>query len=149
MAGRERGLYEVLVTEALDAELHDLGDRLEPKRGKLRAAEAADRVALHLARVIQRAVAAVGDHERVAAGVALARKLIDVIDQTIEVSRVTPDRPLEPGQVLRAIRGRLPDGQPETIRQPLTEQLLFGKLQNGGKAVAGVVDGGIVVEVPE
>jgi superfamily II DNA or RNA helicase/HKD family nuclease len=119
MAGRERGLYEVLVTEALEAELHDLGDRLEPKRGKLRAAEAADRVALHLARVIQRAVAAVGDHERAAAGVALARKLIDVIDQTIEVSRVAPDRPLEPGQVLRAIRGRLPDGQPETIRQPL------------------------------
>ncbi|HXU31165.1 MAG TPA: AAA family ATPase [Thermoanaerobaculia bacterium] len=37
----------------------------------------------------------------------------------------------------------------ETIRQPLTDQLLFGKLQNGGKAVAGVVDGGIVVEVPE
>jgi len=37
----------------------------------------------------------------------------------------------------------------ETIRQPLTEQLLFGKLQNGGKAVATVVDGAIVVEVPE
>ena len=36
----------------------------------------------------------------------------------------------------------------ETIRQPLTDQLLFGKLQNGGKAVAGVADGAIVVEVP-
>jgi ATP-dependent Clp protease ATP-binding subunit ClpA len=37
----------------------------------------------------------------------------------------------------------------ETIRQPLTEQLLFGKLQNGGRAVATAVDGGIVVEVRE
>ncbi|MEP7012744.1 MAG: AAA family ATPase, partial [Acidobacteriota bacterium] len=36
----------------------------------------------------------------------------------------------------------------ETIRQPLTDQLLFGKLQNGGKAVAVVLEGTIVVEVP-
>ena len=36
----------------------------------------------------------------------------------------------------------------ETIRQPLTEQLLFGKLQNGGRAVAEVAEGAIVVEVP-
>ncbi len=35
----------------------------------------------------------------------------------------------------------------ETIRQPLTDHLLFGKLQNGGKALATEVDGGIVVEV--
>ncbi len=37
----------------------------------------------------------------------------------------------------------------ESIRQPLTDQLLFGKLQNGGKAVAKEVEGTIVIEVVE
>jgi hypothetical protein len=52
----ERGLYEVLVTEALERELGGLESTLEPIRSALRVPEAADRIALHLARVIERAV---------------------------------------------------------------------------------------------
>ncbi len=44
MAALDRGLYEVLITEAFDAQLSRLGDRLQAIRGDLRAAEAADRI---------------------------------------------------------------------------------------------------------
>ena len=56
MTSLERGLYEVLVTEALEEQLGGLDIALEPIRTALRAPEAADRIALHLARVIERAV---------------------------------------------------------------------------------------------
>jgi superfamily II DNA or RNA helicase/HKD family nuclease len=119
MARQERGLYEVLITEALEAQLHDLDNRLESRRTDLRAAEAADRVALHVSRIIQRTVAAVEDGERVAIGVTLARRLIDVINQTVATSGVASERPIEPGMVLRAVVGLQPDGKGETIPEPL------------------------------
>ncbi len=119
MAQPGRGLYEVLVTEGLEAELGALEGSLTPERGKLRPAEAADRVALHLSRIIQRALAVVEDGKRVAEGVALARALIEVIEGSIAKSRVGPERPLAPGEVLRALLGRLPDGSAESIPAPL------------------------------
>src|SRR5512139_2983121 len=80
MVGYGRGLYEVIVTEALAARLEDLEERLQVLRDNLRPAEAADRIALHLAQLIERAVAGVSDAQRVAVGVALARRLIAQID---------------------------------------------------------------------
>jgi hypothetical protein len=50
---RNRGLYETLVTEAMEAELAALGDRLHASRADLDKAEAADRIALHVARVLE------------------------------------------------------------------------------------------------
>src|SRR5450432_3495562 len=119
MARHERGLYEVLITEALEAELRDLDDRLEARRTDLRTAEAADRLALHLSRIVQRTVAAIDDDERVAAGVVLARKLIEVINQTIETTSAGLERPVEPGAVLRAVLKRQMDGKSEVIPEPL------------------------------
>lgn len=119
MTRHDRGLYEVLITETLDAQLRDLGDRLEARRDGLRSAEAADRVALHLARVVQRAVASVDDRERVAVSIALARRLIAEIEASITDADALPDRPIEPGAVLHAITGRRPDGSAETIPEPL------------------------------
>lgn len=119
MGRHERGLYEVLVTEGLAAELDALDEQLVAERGKLRAAEAPDRVALHLSRVIQRAIAAVDDTQRVATGIELARALIDVVDQARTKSEAGSDRPRAPGEVLRAILSRRPDGQPEVLPEPL------------------------------
>jgi len=56
MARKERGLYESLVTEALDAQLVALDEGLLARRSGLHEAEAADRIALHLGRVIVRAL---------------------------------------------------------------------------------------------
>ena len=52
MTGRIRGLYETLITDALDACLRTAGPGVG--RQKLRAAEASDRLALHLALVVER-----------------------------------------------------------------------------------------------
>jgi superfamily II DNA or RNA helicase/HKD family nuclease len=130
MARHERGLYEVLITEALNAQLGELGDRLEARRSDLRPAEAADRIALHLARVVQRVVAAVSDEDRVAVSVALARRLIEQVDATVAGADVLPDSPLEPGTILRSLAGIRPDGKPETIPEPLIPLLDTALLTN-------------------
>src|SRR5688572_19577726 len=79
MPSTARGLYELLVTEALEARLSKLGERHIISRAALREAEAADRIAVHLGRIVQRAVASFGREERVERGIELARKLIDEI----------------------------------------------------------------------
>jgi hypothetical protein len=58
------GLYEALVTVALKSALEGLDHGLEAQKGPLRSAEAADRIALHLARLITRAVEAIEEKDR-------------------------------------------------------------------------------------
>lgn len=79
MSRRERGLYETLITEALEADLGTLSERLHADRSDLHEAEAADRLALHLSRVLERALGALEKKERVAVGTALTRQLVDII----------------------------------------------------------------------
>jgi len=115
----ERGLYEVLITEALDANLHELGERLQGLRSGLRPAEAADRIALHLSRVINRALAAVGEEERVGVSIALARALLQQIDAAVKGAEAAAEMPNESASVLRAVAARQPDGSLEEILEPL------------------------------
>jgi hypothetical protein len=119
MAALDRGLDEVLITEGLDAQLSRLGDRLQAIRGDLRAPEAADRIGLHLARVVGQAIAAIDERERTAVGIDLARRLIDMIRDMPAAAGLAAERPLESGELLRSIIGRLPDGRPESIAAPL------------------------------
>ena len=119
MSGPERGLYERLITEALEEQLGTLGDRLEARRSELHEAEAADRLALHLARVVERAIASLGRTDRVAQATALARQLVDVIIDATEANTLGPERPVSPAHVLRGVVGKLPDGSPEAIPAPL------------------------------
>ncbi|MGK4005353.1 DUF3427 domain-containing protein [Sorangium sp. So ce1036] len=119
MKPSRRGLYEVLITEAMAPALRDLDTSLEARTGALRAAEAADRIALHVRRIVERAIAGVPDRERVRVGVGLARRLVEQIGQVIAGAEVQPEAPVEPAAVLQAIVGRQPDGEPETIPGPL------------------------------
>jgi superfamily II DNA or RNA helicase len=119
MTHRPRGLYEVLITEAIASQLSTLGDDLRAIRNAVRPAEAPDRLALHLGRIVQRALAGVDDADRVVVGIALARKIIEQIDQTISGSETGPDAPIEPGTILRAVLGRTPDGHVEEMPEPL------------------------------
>ena len=119
MAQNERGLYETLITEALETQLSDLGDRLEACRSALHEAEAADRIALHLARVLERAIASMDNKRRVAVGTALARQLVDLVVASTDASTLASERPVEPGYVLRSVLGKLPDGRNEVIPEPL------------------------------
>jgi len=67
---------------------------------------------------------------RVETGIALARQLVAAVDEIIESSDIREDAPLEAGLVLRALRGRLPDGRPETIAEPLVPLLDTALLTN-------------------
>jgi hypothetical protein len=98
----------VLITEALEAELLQLREPLEPRRSPVRPAEAVDRIALHIGRVIERAVASLDESDRARVGASLARRLVDIIGEAIGQNDLAPERPLESSEVLRALLGRLP-----------------------------------------
>ncbi len=113
------GLYDQLITELLRLRLAEQGESLGVHTNGLRHAEAADRLALHLARLIERAVDALPDERRVADGTALARQLIEYLVQATGVDALRDERPAEPAQLLRAIRGRTPDGRFGDVAEPL------------------------------
>ncbi len=130
MPGIERGLYEILITEALEARLREVGVGLAPIRTGLRAAEAADRIALHIGRLVRRALQDVDDEQRVAVGVDLARALLARIDAAVADADVSAESPILSGSVLRAVLAALPDGTPEVIAEPLIPLLDTALLTN-------------------
>jgi hypothetical protein len=77
MSPLRRGLYEQILTDLL---VGDFGSALgEPHTEELRNAEAADRIAWHLARVVERAIEALPADDRAELGAKLAGKLISQI----------------------------------------------------------------------
>ncbi len=124
MTDPARGLYEVLVTAELTSELEALSSELRAVRAPLHQAEAADRISLHLGRVIDRALSSVKDGERVKLGVDLARRLLTLTAETLDLTAgLEPEHPADPGELLTSILGRRPDGSAETIEAPLTPLL--------------------------
>src|SRR5438093_12286822 len=90
------GLYERLLTAALKAGLENYNPaffRLED----LQSAEAPDRIALHVSRVLQRALAGFSDADRLSLGAELAANLIE------QIGGMAPEIPLPTLQVLKAI----------------------------------------------
>ncbi len=143
MAGGARGLYEMLVTEALAARLGEI--ELEPRTDALRAAEAPDRIALHIGALVRRALGSVPDKERAAVGIELARQLIAVIDEAVL------GRPQLVGQLLHRVGpprlgeeaedGPLPD-QLRRIRAPcpaVAHASSFVSTGVGGKSGGGIL----------
>ena len=110
------GIYEVLVTEALRPYLDSLEGRSRKTR-PLHTAEAADRIALHLSRGIERSLAAVNDSDRVQVGIHVARDLIARLAELVDTD--ASETPAEPGEVLHAILQRRPDGTAQPIAEPL------------------------------
>ena len=74
-----RGLYEQLLTQLLQSELASQPDDRKVQLSNLHPAEAPDRIALHLATVIERALSSLHEDDRIEIGVALARELIERI----------------------------------------------------------------------
>ena len=83
MPSPTRGLYEELITEALEANLLQVGETLRTRRRSLPQAEAADRISLHLARVVKKAIECLKDKERVTEGIRLARRILRLIDKAL------------------------------------------------------------------
>lgn len=111
------GLYEVLVTEELEARLRALADAVHSDQRALVAADVPDRIAWHLSREIQRALTDVGERDRARVGIAVARALLERLGQLVDIDRAVA--PIDPGRVLHAILGKRPDGSTEKITEPL------------------------------
>ena len=111
------GLYEHLITEGLKLQLDELGDRLPSRQRGLDAAEAPNRIALHLSRQIEGALADVSEGDRVEIGLNVARALLGGLGELVDVD---PSMiPIAPASVLHAVLRKRPDGQPEEIDEPL------------------------------
>jgi HKD family nuclease len=119
MPSLAQGLYELLLTQLLEKELRQPQLQGKPELDELRNAEAADRIALHVARVVETAIEDVPAEDRSAEGVKLARQLIDLIAQHVGADQRSAMQLAEPAAVLRSIRRQLPDGQPQVIPRPL------------------------------
>jgi superfamily II DNA or RNA helicase/HKD family nuclease len=119
MSNTRLGLYDTLITEALSATIARLDRSLVPIKGELRAAEASDRISLHIARLVARAIDTVDDKERAKAGLTLARHLVAEIHRAVSRAGVEPEQLIETGEVLQAIARRNPDGTPEAVAGPL------------------------------
>jgi superfamily II DNA or RNA helicase len=112
------GLYEELISAALLGRLASVEDALVD-RIALRPADAADRIAQHLAREVVRAIDAVPEAERVATGVEVARRLIDELVRHLPRSGAAASTPADPASVLSAIGEWRPDGSVRMPGRPL------------------------------
>ena len=125
-----RGLHETLVTEALAAELARLAARWIPLRSPLEAEDAADRLSWHLARVAERALRDMDEDRRVPEGLAMVRRLVEMLASLPGGEPLKGEVPVELDTVLTRIVGRLPDGRPEELEAPLIPLLDTALLTN-------------------
>ena len=130
MTGLKQGLYETLITEALASQLERVISGQHPQRDELRNAEAADRIAWHIASVVEKAIAALPEADRVRIGVPLARRLVELLAEREEATELLSERPVDAAQILRAIRGTKPDGTPAEVDAPLIPLLDSALLTN-------------------
>jgi superfamily II DNA or RNA helicase len=104
------GIYEAIVTEVLAAELALLEPSLSAQTNRLRHAEVADRLAMHLGSVLERALNDLDDKDRVDVGVKLVRSLIGKIVAVTAVSGLGVEQPADVGELLTSILSFNPDG---------------------------------------
>jgi hypothetical protein len=112
------GLFEVLVSEAVAEGLRSVPADLVTLHD-LRSAEAPDRLALLVSRVVARVVESLDEKTRARAGVELARDIVQRLHDAHPSSRVAFDAPDLAARVLTAVRRRRPDGTPDDIVAPL------------------------------
>ncbi|HYO18584.1 MAG TPA: DEAD/DEAH box helicase family protein, partial [Dermatophilaceae bacterium] len=112
------GVYEQLLTAALAQQFQDkLADLAD-----LHPAEAADRLAMHLAEMVRRAVDSVPQQNRISAAAQIAHDLGLTLDAAVAAD-LSPDLLTADLQLLRGIGSVQPDGSIRHYRHPLTPLL--------------------------
>lgn len=126
------GLYESLVTLGLQKELDALRAGvvgLSAHYSALHSAEAPDRLALHLAQVIEQVLVSLPEQERVKRGAHLVGELIRraLHERCRDLEAEVPD---SSGSVLTEVAARYPDGSPLRLPQPVVPLLDTALLTN-------------------
>jgi superfamily II DNA or RNA helicase/HKD family nuclease len=110
----KRGLYEQLITLSMEGQLSAVDEELI-RRSSLRPAEAGDRLALHLGRILVRVIDKSEEKSRVDEGIALVRRLLDAMESDLtEGMELVAEK-----TILEAILERDPGGGPKAIERPL------------------------------
>lgn len=122
MTELQRGLYEQLVTNALEAELKELDSKHKAVRSRLHGEEAADRIALHLGTLVRRVISGLDTKQRTDVGLELARQIVGLLNGVGKGADVT-DAPSPAGDMLQAIAALRLDGTPEHLPLPATPLL--------------------------
>lgn len=112
------GLYESLITEELTRKLGDVKPDMRPNIDPLRSADAADRIALHIASVVERAVETLPENSRAELGVGLAQAIVDRVIERTGIADLKADRP-NSASVLRSMNRLRPDGDIHRTAAPL------------------------------
>jgi len=123
----DEGLYEALITDCLLQRLRDVPDDLVDRR-RLHSAEAPDRIAIHISREVERALADVPEKDRIAVGVTVARAIVERLSEISAEAGI--EQPISSGEVLQRVMGRNPDGTPRRLAAPLTPLLDTALLTN-------------------
>src|SRR3984885_11983357 len=145
MSQVSRGLYQSLITEALTEEIGTLKNNLHARYVDLHYSDVADRIAMHLSRIIERAIESIEDGRRVNDGIALARELISRMVADTGANLLS-EQPAVPGRFLTAVLADRPDGRPEDMSEPLIPLLDTALLTNApGEPRVGHQ---IVAEIP-
>jgi len=116
------GSYEAILTRRLKEALQGLDNAWAFQLDKLDSAEAADRLALHLSRVIEKVLAAIPSEDRVAAGTKLVGELI-VQALHDKNAFLKGDIPEASGHLLMQLVKRRPDGSAAFVESPVVPLL--------------------------
>lgn len=124
-----RGLYQSIVTKALQEELATFDEDLIAQ-APLHKADVADRIATHIARVVEHAIAGIDEDDRVSLALTIAQSLIESTAHQVKDPEIANELLIHPGSFLTAIRARLPDGRPQVLQAPLIPLLDTALLTN-------------------
>lgn len=121
--GMESGVYEDLVTSALEEQLRQLLATDTPVTRSLRDSEAADRFALHVSDAVRRAIAAQPDHGRAVESSRVVAALLQQLEREFHTYSAAPDLPATEPTVLTGVVTRNPDGSTPALDSPITPLL--------------------------
>jgi HKD family nuclease len=105
------------MTSGLRSKLDHLSSSLVPLNRLLTSADAADRIAWHISKQVERALLDVSDADRVDVAFRVAEALLDRLGEVAEADETV--HLMEPASVLHAILRRRPDGEPEKLAGPV------------------------------
>ena len=114
----EFGLFESIITEELAKGLEELSADYNVRTRKIDGAELADRMALHVGRLVVRAIQSQPESIRSELGVHLARSIVDTINELPSKDEFSGDRPQFPPELLTGVFGFQPDGSIATKANP-------------------------------
>lgn len=117
------GLYEQVISVTLQAELEALSNESIIDQEKLNTAEAPDRLAMYVGKLVERVVAGLNEKDRLNVSRELVNSLIEVAKEYAPRADLEIDKLPEDLAVLRGIFGIGQDGDATKLARPLTPLL--------------------------